>query len=207
MENAYMGKKVGCITSFFAFHFQHKSPPTAAIIEGHRKIENQPAAREKRVKPNIARARHAGVDEDRITRTEAVLHSVAMRYLDLLEIGKVFAGARGEVSVNLDSRYMAGSPYDFRHDSCVVTDAASHVQNAISLVKVERINTEGEVARLSVVQFAAWVNRDKDVVVQAPGISVLCSSIVFVPVALNPPWSRPKKMLARNLRERVYQSF
>src|SRR5262245_1122194 len=128
-----------------------------------------------------------------------------MRYLDLSEVGEVFAGARGEVSVNLDARNMAGSSYCFSHNRRVVSDAASHVQNAIPLGKVQGVNTEGEVARLSVVQMSARVNRYQYVVAQAPGISVLCGSIVFVLVALNLPWPRPKKTLTRNFRERVYQ--
>src|SRR5215510_959783 len=148
---------------------------------------------------------HAGVDEDRVAGTGVELPSVAMRYLDLPEVGKVLAGARGEVSVNLDARYLAGSSYCFSHNRCVIADAASHVQNAIPLGKVEGVNTVGKVARLSVVQMAARVNRYQYVVVQPPWISVLCGSIVFVPVALNLPGPGPKKSLARNLRERVYQ--
>src|SRR5262245_39879233 len=136
MENADRVKKAGCIQSPFTFHFQHKSPPTAAIIEGHRKINNQPASGEECVEPNIARVRHAGVDEDRIAGAGVVLPSVAMRYIDLFEVGKVLAGASGEVSVNLDARNMAGSSYCFSHNRRVVADAASHVQNAIPFSKV-----------------------------------------------------------------------
>jgi hypothetical protein len=205
MENADSAKKVGCITLVLTFHFQHKSPPTAAIVEGHRKIKNQSAPGEKGIEPNSARVCHAGVDEDRVAGAGIELSSVSMRYLDLPEVCKVLAGARGEISVNLDARYVAGSSYDFSHNRCVVADAAANVQNAIPLGKVEGVNTEGEVARLSVVQMAARVNRYQNVVAQAPGISVLCGSIVFVPVALNLPWPRPKKTLARNFSERVYQ--
>jgi len=205
VENADSAKKLGCITLVFTYHFQRKSPPTAAVVEGNCKIKNQSASGEKGVEPNSARMRHAGVDEDRIAGAGIVHPSVAMRYLDLPEVGKVLAGARGEVSVNLDARYLAGSSYYFSHNRCVVADAAPHVQNAIPLRKVEAVNTESEVARLSVVQMAARVNRYQYVVVQPPGISVICGSIVFVPVALNLPWPRPKKTLARNLRERIYQ--
>src|SRR5262249_21316510 len=134
-----------------------------------------------------------------------VLPAVAMRYLDLPEVFKILTGARGEFSVDLDANYMTGISYDLSHDCCVVTDAAPHVQNAISLTKLEGIDTEGKVARLPVVQMASRVNRDEYVVVQVSRISVLCSSIVFTPITHNPPWPGPKKMLARNLRERIYQ--
>src|SRR5215475_2450716 len=126
MENAYSAKKAGCITSLLTFHFQHKSPPGVAIIEGHRKINYQPASGEKGVEPNIARVCHASVDEDRIAGAGVVLPPVPLRYLDLLEIGKVLACARGKVSVNLDARDMAGTSYDFGHNRRVVTDAAPH---------------------------------------------------------------------------------
>jgi|SRR5215475_4641067 len=109
--------------------------------------------------------RHAGVDEDRVARAGVVLPSVAMRYLDLPEVCKILAGARGEVGVNLDASYLAGSSYDFGHNRRVVADAASHVQNSIPLGKVEGVNTEGEIARLPVVQTAARVNRYQYVVV------------------------------------------
>jgi len=106
MENADLIKKAGCITPLLTFHFQHKSPPCVAVIEGYRKIKNQSASREERVKPNRARVCHAGVNEDCIAGAGVVLHSVAMRYLDLPEVGKVITGARGEVGVNLDARNM-----------------------------------------------------------------------------------------------------
>jgi hypothetical protein len=86
---------------------------------------------------------HAGVDEDRVAGAGVERHSVAMRHLDLPEVVKVFAGARGEVSVNFDACYLAGSSYDFSHNRCVVADSASHVQNAIPVGKVEGVNTEG----------------------------------------------------------------
>jgi hypothetical protein len=151
VEDADLAEKVGCITSILAFHFQHSAPPCVAIIESHRKIKNQPASGEEGIEPNSARVCHAGVDEDRIAGAGVVLYPVAMRYLGLPEVFKVLTGARGKVNINLDAHDLAGSSYDFSHDRCVITDAASHVQYAIALVKVEGINTEGKVARLPIV--------------------------------------------------------
>jgi hypothetical protein len=82
VENADSSKKFGRITLVFAFHFQHKSPSAAAIIESHREIKNQSASWEKGVEPNSARVCHAGVDEDRIAGAGVVLPSVATRHLD-----------------------------------------------------------------------------------------------------------------------------
>src|SRR5262249_14917900 len=154
----------------------------------------------KAVKPHGPRVCRARVDKDCVTGTGVVCSAITLYHLDLLEVSKILARTRGEVSVHLDADDLTSRPNDFSNDRRVVTDATPHMEYAISFPKVEGIKTVGKKTRLPVIQPAICVNCNEYVVVEVRRVIILGHPVgaVFNSRTQNLPRPGAKKVLALN---------
>jgi hypothetical protein len=57
--------------------------------------------------------RCAGVDEDRVTRSQVYFSAVTGEYLHVAQIAQVISGTRSKLGINIDRYNLAIGTYDF----------------------------------------------------------------------------------------------
>jgi hypothetical protein len=138
----------------------------------------------------------ACINKNRIGRTSVNLATIAFYHLDIGEVVEIIASAGGELGINLYRADMPFSPDDFSHDCCVVAGTTTYVHYMIAPLYFQPVDQRSQKAGMTIVKLTTWIDRHKDIVVEAFRICVLRCPVAIEPGALNLPGAWPKKMLA-----------
>ncbi len=156
---------------------QHAAPAMAKGIDGDGQRDEQPPAGPQRIEPDRAWMRGPRVHEDGIAGPGVVLATIRPNDDDVGQVAQIVAGPCGEVWIELDGRDVSVGTDDGGQDRRVVADPAADVDSMIPGLEVEGVKAEGKKTGLSIVEAPGRVDRDQDVVIQVPRVSIFGGSV------------------------------
>jgi hypothetical protein len=144
MEDSDIRKEACGVPVRFPLDTQHQTDSQFQSRQTHRKGQQQPSARAKRVQPGGQNLGGACIDKDGIELTETRTAPVAGHDADRLVVSQVIARAGSELRVDLGADYNTARRNYLSSDRRVVTDATTDVKEAIARRQVESIEPTGQ---------------------------------------------------------------